>query len=35
MLLGPAVVVHATLTGFLSWAVLGPRETEGLDEGAG
>ena len=35
MLLWPAVVVHAILTGFLSWAALGARETKGLDEGAG
>ena len=35
ILLWPAVVVHATLTGLLSWAALGPRETNGLDEGSG
>jgi hypothetical protein len=34
MLLWPAVVVHATLTGFLSWGVLGPQETNGLDDGS-
>ena len=35
ILLWPAVVVHATLTGFLFWAALGPRETKGLDQGSG
>jgi hypothetical protein len=35
VLLWPAVVVHATLTGLLSWAVVGPREAKGLDEGSG
>ena len=35
ILLWPAVVVHATLTGLLSWAALAPRETNGLDEGSG
>lgn len=35
ILLWPAVVVHATLTGLLSWAVLGPGEPKGIDEGAG
>lgn len=34
ILLWPAVVVHAAVTGFLSWGALGPRETKGLDEGA-
>jgi len=35
ILLWPAVVVHATLTGFLSWAALVRGEAKGLDQGLG